>query len=258
MGALTIMSWNVNGMRAAIRNGFMRALEQLNPDIIGLQEIKAERGQVGLAYSMLEENYNVYWNMGKRKGYSGVALLSKQKPKKVSYGIGIDEFDKEGRIIEADYSKFVLLNVYFPNGKISDERLDYKLRFYDKMLNHIIRIRDSGRHVIVMGDFNTAHREIDLKNPKANEKYSGFLPIERKWIDRYIDAGFVDTFREMHPHQIKYSWWSYRFNARKRNIGWRIDYVFVDKGFMKHIEESFILTDIMGSDHCPVGIKIKV
>ncbi len=245
-------------MRAVIRNGFIRFLERIDPDIIGLQEIKATKDQIGLAYSMLEEKYNVYWNMGERKGYSGVALLSKDEPNIVEYGIGIKEFDREGRIIEADYGKFILLNVYFPNGKMSEERLNYKLKFYDAMLKHISKLRDKGRHVVIMGDFNTAHNEIDLKNPKANEKYSGFLPIERKWMDRFVEEGFVDTFREMHPREIKYSWWSYRFNARMKNIGWRIDYVFVDKEFMKYVQEAFILTDVMGSDHCPVGIKLIV
>ena len=252
---MKIISWNVNGLRAAVKKDFIGYLKTENPDIIGLQETKLQEEQIPIEILELEGYYK-YWNSAERKGYSGVAIFSKTEPIKVSYDMGIERFDKEGRFILTEFDNFQLINCYFPNGQKDDERLQYKLDFYDRMLEIMDEIVKSGKNVIVCGDYNTAHKEIDLKNPVPNSKVSGFLPIERAWIDKLIDHGYVDTFREFvqEPHQ--YSWWSYRFNARKNNAGWRIDYFFVNKDFMPQVKDAFIQQDVLGSDHCPIGIEI--
>jgi exodeoxyribonuclease-3 len=252
---MKIISWNVNGLRAAVKKDFVGYLSNENPDIIGLQETKLQEDQI--PKEILEmEGYYKYWNSAERKGYSGVAVFSKKKPIKVSYDMGIERFDREGRFILIEFDDFQLINCYFPNGQKNDERLQYKLDFYDRMLEIMDEIVKSGKNVIVCGDYNTAHKEIDLKNPVPNSKVSGFLPIERAWIDKLIEHGYVDTFRHFvqEPHQ--YSWWSYRFNARKNNAGWRIDYFFVNKDFLPKVKDAFIQQDVMGSDHCPVGIEL--
>ncbi len=252
---MKIISWNVNGLRAAVKKDFIGYLKTENPDIIGLQETKLQEEQIPIEILELEGYYK-YWNSAERKGYSGVAIFSKTEPIKVSYDMGIERFDKEGRFILTEFDNFQLINCYFPNGQKDDERLQYKLDFYDRMLEIMDEIVKSGKNVIVCGDYNTAHKEIDLKNPVPNSKVSGFLPIERAWIDKLIDHGYVDTFREFvqEPHQ--YSWWSYRFNARKNNAGWRIDYFFVNKDFMPQVKDAFIQQDVLGSDHCPIGIEL--
>ena len=255
---ITLMSWNVNGIRAVSGKGFYEWLDSGNYDIIGIQETKASPGQ--LTPELLNpRGYTGYWNAAQRKGYSGTALLTKKPPKEVKMGFGIPRFDDEGRVIEADYGDFVFINIYYPNGQQDEERLKYKMEFYDAFLEYAGGLKKAGRNLIVTGDVNTAHREIDLANPKANEKYSGFLPMEREWIDKFLSHGYIDTFRHFHPDDPgRYTWWTYRFNARANNVGWRIDYFFVNKEFLPHVKDSFIQQDVTGSDHCPIGLTIEI
>ncbi|QSZ27454.1 exodeoxyribonuclease III [Aceticella autotrophica] len=252
---MRIYSWNVNGLRAALKKGMKEWMEECKPDILCVQETKLQEAQLNDAIRKIDE-YHSYWSHAAKKGYSGVGLYTKEKLKSVKYGFGIDRFDREGRIIIAEYMDFTLLNIYFPNGKMSDERLKYKMDFYDATLDYCDRLKAEGKKLIICGDFNTAHKEIDLKNPKSNERYSGFLPIEREWIDKFISHGYIDTFRYFHPNEIKYSWWSYRFNAREKNIGWRVDYIFVSDNLINDIKYADILTDVYGSDHCPIVLHI--
>jgi len=253
---MRLISWNVNGIRAADRKGFFKWFQQESPDIFCIQEIKALPDQFP-NHLKNTPNYHIYINSAERKGYSGVATYSKKKPNKMKKGFGIEKFDLEGRTLITEFDDFVLFNIYFPNGKQSQERLDYKLEFYDTFLDCADNLRAEGKHIIVCGDFNTAHKEIDLARPKANENISGFLPIERAWIDRFIEHGFVDTFREFNTKPDQYTWWSMRTKARERNVGWRIDYVFVNKEFLPNVKNAFILQEIMGSDHCPIGIELS-
>lgn len=255
MTKIRILSWNVNGLRAIYRKDFLKWFLDEKPDILCVQETKATLDQVPSALKKIEEYYT-YYTPAERKGYSGVALYTKIKPEKIEEGFGIEEFDMEGRTQIVDYDNFILFNVYFPNGKMSKERLHYKLDFYETFLEYIDELKDGGRNTVVCGDLNTAHKEIDLARPKENEKISGFLPVERAWIDKFISHGYVDTFRTFNQDPEKYTWWSYRTRARERNMGWRLDYFFVNEGFMKNVKSSYILSDVMGSDHCPVGIDI--
>ena len=256
MSTRQIVSWNVNGIRAAVRNGFLEWLENNDNAIVCLQEIKARKEQIKGLFEF-PDKYEVVWNPAQRAGYSGVATLSRIKPIETVLGLGIEEFDAEGRVILQEYEKFYLYNINFPNGQKDDERLDFKMRFYDVFLEHIEEKRKKGKAVIVCGDFNTAHKEIDLKNPKANEKTSGFLPIERAWIDKFIAHGYKDTFRMFNQDGDNYSWWTYRFGARGRNVGWRIDYFFIDEEHAHMVKDAFIQSDVMGSDHCPIGIELE-
>jgi len=253
---MKIYSWNVNGIRAIKRKGFLEWISEEKPDIIGLQETKIQDEQIPDELRNIEGYYS-YFSFAERKGYSGVALYTRVEPISVQYGIGIERFDSEGRIIVAEYPGFVLLNIYFPNGKKNEERLNYKLDFYDAILDFAEKMRKDGKELIIFGDYNTAHREIDLKNPKSNENISGFLPIERAWLDRLIEHDYIDTFRYFYPDKETYSWWSYRTRARERNAGWRIDYHFITGGLEDNLVSADILTDVMGSDHCPVAIEIK-
>lgn len=255
---MRILSWNVNGIRAVAEKGFKDWLASDSPDILGLQETKADESQVPPEIASAP-GYHSYWSLGEQKGYSGTGLLTKLQPLEVTYGFGVEKFDNEGRIIIARYPQFILYNIYFPNGQKDEERLAYKMEFYDAFLDHVEAWVGAGEDVVVMGDFNTAHAEIDLANPRANEDYSGFLPVERAWIDKFIERGYVDTFRKFHcGERDAYSWWTYRFNARANNVGWRIDYVFVNKGFADSVKDAFILPHVKGSDHCPVGIEVEV
>ncbi len=254
---LTIWSWNVNGLRAVLNKGFIETIQQEQPDIIGLQETKLQDHQIPEGISELAD-YLFYWSHAQRKGYSGTALLSKILPLSFSTEFGVEEFDTEGRINIAEYDKFSLFNIYFPNGQKNDERLSYKLRFYDRCLEVMEAKRATGKIVLVAGDYNTAHKPIDLSNPKENEKTSGFLPIERAWLDKITSAGWVDTFRHFDKSEKQYSWWSYRAMARPRNIGWRIDYFWVNQEALHTIEAAGIRQDIMGSDHCPVWVKLNL
>lgn len=237
------------------KKGFKDWFAQEQPDILCLQETKATRKQFPPDIRRIE-GYQTYFSEAERKGYSGVALYTKIKPEKVEKGLGVDAFDREGRTIIADYGDFVLLTIYFPNGKMSPERLQFKMDFYDTFLEYADKLRDEGKNLVVCGDLNTAHKEIDIARPKENSKISGFLPEERAWIDKFLSHGYVDTFREFNEKPEQYSWWSYRSRARERNVGWRLDYFFVNKEFMNHVESSYILDDVMGSDHAPIGLDL--
>ena len=253
---MRIFSWNVNGLRAVVKKGFFDWLESEAPDVVCLQEIKARTED-------LDENilnpkgYHAFWNPAERKGYSGVAIFTKKKPVAVHLGLGIERFDCEGRILRIEFKDFDLFSVYFPNGTSGEERLQYKMEFYDAFLDHCEELRGQGRELVITGDVNTAHKPIDLKNPKANQKNSGFLPEERAWVDNFIEHGYVDSFRAFNEDPDQYTWWSYRFNVRAKNVGWRIDYFFVTEGLMKKVKDSFITPEVMGSDHCPIGLDIK-
>ena len=252
---MKIFSWNVNGVRAIEKKGFLEWIEEEDPDIVCIQETKAKVEQLGS--SLIEDHgYHTYWHSAERPGYSGVATFSKVEPYYVQKGLGIDRFDSEGRVLITEHENFLLYNIYFPNGQKDEIRLNYKLDFYDELLPIINEQVDSGSNVIVTGDWNTAHFPIDLARPKENVKTSGFMPIEREKMDQYVDSGWVDTFRHFHQEPERYSWWSYRSGARQRNIGWRIDYFFVNQSFISQIEDADIHENILGSDHCPVSIKI--
>ncbi len=254
---MRLLSWNVNGIRAADRKGLYTWFSQEQPDVLCLQEIKALPEQLP-PHLRNTPGYHVYINSADRKGYSGVATYSKTKPLDVKAGFGIEKFDSEGRILITKFQDFVLFNIYFPNGKKNQERLDYKLDFYDTFLAYADNLKAQGKNIVVCGDFNTAHQEIDLARPKENEKISGFLPIERAWIDTFIGHGYVDTFRHYHKEPNHYSWWDLKTGARERNVGWRIDYFFVNNEFFPQVTKAFILPEVMGSDHCPVGIELQV
>jgi len=258
VGKVKLISWNVNGIRAAMRKGFCEWLQKEQPDIIGLQEVKAQWDQVQDQFDG-QNGYKIIWNAAERKGYSGVAAFSKLQPEAVRNGFGIKEFDSEGRIVELEFPQFTFINVYFPNGQRDLGRLKYKLDFYDATLDYCQKLRSQGKKLIICGDYNTAHTEIDLKNPKENEKTSGFLPEERAWIDKFIGHGYVDIFRQKHPDEAgHYSWWTYRFNARARNIGWRIDYFFITQDLVESVVDASILPDVDGSDHCPIVLELKI
>lgn len=253
---MKIYSWNVNGLRAIDKKGFFEWLENEQPDILGIQETKLQENQ--LTDKMKEiEGYYSYFSFAEKKGYSGVGVYTKIKPKSVKHGIGIEKFDSEGRILILEYDEFTLLNIYFPNGQMNEERLQYKLDFYEELFNYCEDLKAHGKKLIIFGDYNTAHNEIDIKNPKPNSKRSGFLPIEREWMDDIINKGYIDTFRYLYPEEVQYSWWSYRFKAREKNAGWRIDYHFVTENIKDNIKGASILGEVEGSDHCPVVLECQ-
>ena len=252
---MKLFSWNVNGVRAIEKKGFLDWLSSESPDILCIQETKAKFEQLPDTLQNID-GYFSYWHSAEKLGYSGVATFSKQEPLHVQYGIGIDKYDKEGRVIITEFENFLLYNIYFPNGQKDEIRLQYKLDFYDDLLEILDDQVASGNNVIVAGDWNTAHKEIDLANPKANANYSGFMPVERAQLDTYVDHGYVDSFRLFHDEPDRYSWWTYRFGARQRNIGWRIDYFFTNQEFADNISDADIHEDVMGSDHCPVSIEL--
>lgn len=254
---MRIYSWNVNGIRAVKRKGFLDWIEDEQPDILGLQEIRIQDEQLKDSLRNID-GYHSYFNFGEKKGYSGVAIYSKKKAIDVWQGMGIKRFDYEGRVITAEYKDFYLVNVYFPNGKRSKKRLNYKLDFYDAALEYSENLRKKGKEVIICGDYNTAHHPIDLHDPESNKKTSGFLPVEREWLDKLEKSGYIDTYRYFHPEAETYSWWSYRTRARERDAGWRIDYHFVSEGLEKDLEGAEILTEVLGSDHCPVTITLNI
>ncbi len=253
---MRIYSWNVNGIRAIEKKGFLQWILEEQPDILCIQETKIQLDQIESKLNNIE-GYKAYFSCAEKKGYSGVVTYTKEEPISISYGIGIERFDSEGRILICEYSNFILFNIYFPNGQSSEERLNYKLEFYDALFKYCDELKNKGKKIIICGDYNTAHNEVDLKNPKANSKISGFLPIERRWMDYIIERGYIDTFRYLHPEEIKYSWWSYRFNARKNNAGWRIDYHFVSENMIEDVQGAEILNEVIGSDHCPVVLILK-
>ena len=256
---IKLISWNVNGLRAAVKKKFLGSFAELDADVFAIQETKLQEHQLTREMCNIA-GYEAHWSHASvKKGYSGVGVHTRLTPKRIAHGIGESKFDDEGRILEIDFDDFVFFNIYFPNGKMSPERLQYKLDFYESFFAHTDKYRKKGRSLIITGDYNTAHNEIDLKNPKPNQNTSGFLRIERDWLDRIVKNGYVDTFRYLHPETVKYSWWTYRFKARRRNIGWRIDYFFVtrdiiDRGWVK---EAFIDNNVIGSDHCPIGLTLE-
>ena len=255
---MRIVSWNVNGIRAVANKGFADTIKAMDADIIGIQETKAQPDQLGPEITQLE-GYKSWFYSAERKGYSGTALYSRIEPEDVTFGLGTDEFDHEGRTICADFGKFVLFNIYFPNGGRGDDFVKFKLRFYDCFLDRVRELESKGREVICCGDVNTAHKEIDLSNPKANSKISGFLPEERVYMDHFAEAGLTDTFRMLYPDKPEcYTWWSYKTAARERNVGWRIDYFFATKGLLPNVKESNMMSDVMGSDHCPVFLDLNI
>jgi len=256
---MRIISWNVNGIRAVEKRGFFDWLSKENPDIICLNETKAHPGQLSPGFIKPEgTSYSSFWASAKKKGYSGVAIYSKIQPENIRF-MGKSEFDEEGRVLAADFKDFTLIAAYFPNSQDEGKRLGYKLAFNDAMLNFCSSIVKKGRHFLLCGDYNAAHTPIDLARPKANEKNAGYLPEERAWMDKFLAAGNVDTFRHFHPGETgHYTWWSYMGQARAKNIGWRIDYHCVDKGFLPKVKSSIIRPEIEGSDHCPVEIELKL
>lgn len=253
---ITLLSWNVNGIRAVLKKGFFQWLDKTQPDILCLQETKASPDQL-VPEVLSHPPYFSYWHSAEaKKGYSGVATYTKEKPLKTETGFGIEKFDREGRMLMTEFEDFILFNVYFPNGKQNSDRLNFKLEFYDAFLRHIEGLKKRGKKIIFCGDINTAHREIDLARPKANEEISGFLPIERKWIDRVIEKGWLDSLREFHSEPALYTWWDMKSRSRERNVGWRIDYFFIQKELRKNLKKAFILPEVLGSDHCPTGIEL--
>ena len=253
---MRIYSWNVNGIRAVDRKGFLDWIAEEEPEVLGLQEIRIQDHQLKDKLRTIDGYYS-YFNFGEKKGYSGVALYTKKEPLEVWNGLGIEKFDYEGRVIGAEFEGFFLLNIYFPNGKRSKERLNYKLDFYDAVLDYAEELRRDGKEVVICGDYNTAHHPIDLKNPSSNKNTSGFLKIEREWLDKLEEHGYIDTYRYFYPDKETYSWWSYRTRARERDAGWRIDYHFISEELKDNLENADILTDVMGSDHCPVTVELE-
>lgn len=254
---MKLISWNVNGIRAAVKKGFLDYLDSEQPDILCIQESKAHKEQ--LSSEIIEgHGYHTYWHSGIKKGYSGVATFCKKEPLYIQEGLGIEKYDNEGRVLITEHENFLLYNIYFPNGQKDEIRLQYKLDFYDDLLPIINEQVESGNNVIVTGDWNTAHRPIDLARPKENINTSGFMPIEREKLDIYVSEGWVDTFRLFHSEPDRYSWWTYRFGARERNVGWRIDYFFINKDMVDLCIDADIHHDVLGSDHCPVSLILDI
>jgi len=254
---MKLISWNVNGVRAAFKKGFPQYLEKEKPDIICLQETKAHKEQL-TSEILYDHGYHTYWHSGIKKGYSGVATFCQHEPLYFQEGLGIRKYDDEGRVLITEHEGFLLFNIYFPNGQKDDNRLKYKLDFYDDLLPIINEHVESGNNVIVTGDWNTAHQPIDLARPKENINTSGFMPIEREKLDLYISHGWMDTFRLFHDEGGRYSWWTYRFGARERNVGWRIDYFFVNQEMLDKCIDADIQHDVLGSDHCPISLTLAV
>ncbi len=252
-----MISWNVNGIRAVFKKGLADFIYKEEADMYCFQETKAKPEQIPPEFKEIG-GYRTYFSSPARKGYSGVAVYTRIKPRKVSYELGVSRFDEEGRVLILDFEDYVLLNVYFPNGGASPARLEYKMDFYDHFLRFIDKLRDEGKKVIFCGDINTAHKEIDLARPKANEKNTGFLPQERAWIDKVVRSGYLDTFRLFNSEGGQYSWWDYKTRARERNVGWRLDYFFVSEELKSNLMDSYILSNVMGSDHCPVVLEMEI
>jgi exodeoxyribonuclease-3 len=258
---MRIISWNVNGIRAVEKHGFVDWVVNNSPDILCLNETKAQPDQLSPQLLNPPVNgtpYFAFFASAEKKGYSGTAIYTKEKPQEVRF-LGKDEFDREGRVLIAEYNEFSLIAAYFPNSQDERKRLDYKLAFCDSMLKLCNSIVKKGRHFLLSGDYNIAHTPIDLARPKANENNAGYLPEERAWMDKFTKAGHVDTFRRFHPgEEGHYTWWTYRAGAREKNVGWRLDYHCVDEGFMPKVKSSAILPDVQGSDHCPVEIELDI
>lgn len=264
--AKTFISWNVNGIRAAEKKGFLRWLAESGADVVGIQEVKIDDETKLNPELVTPKGYHSFWDLEtEKKGYSGVGVYTKEKPKKITKDFGDNPLSgyasvltREGRMIELDFGDFVYQNIYFPNGGSGEERLNYKLKFYQEFLAYNQSLLRAGKKIIFGGDVNTAHFPIDLARPKENEKKSGFMPIEREWLDKFVAAGFIDTFRLLHPEKVQYSWWDQKTHARDRNVGWRIDQFWVSENLKGAVRKAFIWDEVMGSDHAPVGVTLEV
>ncbi len=250
---MKFVSWNVNGLRACVGKGFEESFAHLDADFFCLQETKMQADQLDLQFP----GYESYWNYAEKKGYSGTAIYARQKPLNVTYGMGVEEHDHEGRIITLEMEKFFLITCYTPNSQDGLKRLDYRMKWEDDFLDYLKRL-DAVKPIILCGDLNVAHEEIDLKNPKTNRKNAGFTDEEREKMTRLLSNGFIDSFRQLYPEQVTYSWWSYRFRAREKNAGWRIDYFIVSNRLLQDIKDAKIHTEILGSDHCPVELDLSI
>ena len=248
---MRFISWNVNGLRACVGKGFEESFSKLDADFFCLQETKVQADQLDLQFP----GYESFWNFADKKGYSGTAIYTRQKPIQVTYGIGIDEHDHEGRVITMEMEDFYLITCYTPNSQDGLRRLDYRMKWEDDFMDYLKRL-DAVKPIILCGDLNVAHEEIDLKNPKTNRKNAGFTDEERAKMTRLLSNGFIDSFRQLYPEQVTYSWWSYRFRAREKNAGWRIDYFIVSERLLQRIKDAKIHTEILGSDHCPVELEL--
>ncbi len=253
---MRLISYNVNGIRAAMNKGFVEWLKNENPDVIGLQEIKALEKDVN-ASIFQDLGYHLYWHPAVKKGYSGVAIFSKIKPKSIKYGMGLNRYDDEGRIIQADFDDFSFISSYFPSGTTGDIRQKFKYEFLDDIFGYMQDLRRENPNLILSGDYNICHKAIDIHNPVSNKNTSGFLPEERAWMDKFTESGFIDSFRHFNPNPHQYSWWSYRANSRAKNLGWRIDYHMATMDLQNRLKSAVILPDIVHSDHCPVMLEIE-
>jgi exodeoxyribonuclease-3 len=252
---MKIVTWNVNGIRAVLGKGALERVWKLAPDVLCLQEVKSRPDQLTEAQAGLLK-YPYTWNPAERAGYSGVATFFKEEPLDVQMGLGNPKFDVEGRVVSSLHPGFRLFNIYFPNGQRGQDRVDYKLEFYATLLKLCDKLHKKGENLIITGDFNTAHMPIDLKNPKSNEKTSGFLPEEREWVQKFLDHGFVDIYRWLYPDRVQYTWWTYISNARARNVGWRLDYFLISEALVPRVKDTIIHDEVPGSDHCPVELVL--
>jgi exodeoxyribonuclease-3 len=250
-----ILTYNVNGIRAALRKDFASWLKATNPDVLCLQEIKANSEQFDESI-FTDLGYHCFWNSAEKKGYSGVAILTKTKPQHVEYGCGIEQIDFEGRILRADFDGFSVMSAYFPSGSSGDLRQVFKMKFLNQFQTYINALKKDFPKLVISGDYNICHKAIDIHNPQRNKNTSGFLPEEREWMSGFIASGFVDSFRSLNPEPHNYSWWSYRANARAKNLGWRIDYNMISKNLLAHLSRSAILSQAFHSDHCPVLVEL--
>ncbi|NVJ87510.1 MAG: exodeoxyribonuclease III [Algoriphagus sp.] len=252
---MKLISYNVNGIRAALNKGFATWLQEENPDIIGIQELKAHENQVDTSI-FKDLGYELYWFPAEKKGYSGVAIFSKIPPKNVAYGMGLEKYDQEGRMIRADFENFSFISAYFPSGTTGDIRQDFKYEFLDDVYGYMQDLRQEFPNLILSGDYNICHKPIDIHNPISNKNSSGFLPEERAWMDKFTESGFIDTFRHFNPDPHQYTWWSYRANARNKNLGWRIDYHMATQPMESRLKSAGILPDVIHSDHCPISLEL--
>ncbi len=253
---MKIITYNLNGIRAAMSKGLVDWISQVSPDVLCVQEIKANPDQVGV-FEFEELGYHHYWYPAQKKGYSGVAIFTKQKPKHIEYGCGIKEYDDEGRILRIDFEEFSVMSVYHPSGSSGDLRQAFKMEWLEAFLNYINQLKATYPNLVICGDFNICHKAIDIHNPKSNANTSGFLPEEREWMEQFINSGFVDSFRHFNQEPHQYSWWSYRAGSRAKNLGWRIDYNFVTENLKNRISRSVILPSAIHSDHCPVLLEMS-
>lgn len=256
MNKVKLACWNVNGLRSIAQKGFFQWMNDTNADLVCIQEAKVSEDAIPEELKS-PSGYSSFFSCAERKGYSGVAVYTKLKPLAVTRQMGLKKFDAEGRYIRLDFKDFSLLNIYYPNGKASPERLSYKLEFYEAFLKHAQKLRKEGKNLVICGDFNTAHKPIDLARPKENEEISGFLPEERAWMDKFVAKGYIDAFRKFHPEPHRYTWWSLRTAARERNVGWRIDYFFVSEELENNLYSASIESEVQGSDHCPLCLELR-